>query len=347
MCHCVFCQNKAISHQNFGKAVTLERLRTICEELIAQGAHNLNFVNPTHYAHVIAALLENWRPPVPVVFNTGGYDRVDTLRKMEGGFLPIVEGGPGQNGNGWHPAVSRPGPIRAIRPTVSGTYPADHFHENRVALRRRPSRGLLAGLWEYPNELSGTDGWLTRWGLDIPAMGAIRPTVSGTYPADHDGPPLKSVPAGQRPPEKSAGRRWGRRRYPAAPSVRPTPSPRAERGRTAGAIASIAFGLPVPAVDGNVLRVIARVTGDRGDISSPAMKKKVTNILAEIIPLNAPGDFNQAMMELGATICLPNGAPLCEKCPAGRLCRAFQEGRTGSTAGTGRPKAMEAIAPAV
>ena len=81
---CVFCQNKAISHQNFGKAVTLERLRTICEELIAQGAHNLNFVNPTHYAHVIAALLENWRPPVPVVFNTGGYDRVDTLRKMEG-----------------------------------------------------------------------------------------------------------------------------------------------------------------------------------------------------------------------------------------------------------------------
>lgn len=98
---------------------------------------------------------------------------------------------------------------------------------------------------------------------------------------------------------------------------------------TAGAIASIAFGLPVPAVDGNVLRVIARVTGDSGDISSPAMKKKVTNILAEIIPLNAPGDFNQAMMELGATICLPNGAPLCEKCPAGRLCRAFQEGRTG------------------
>ena len=81
---CVFCQNKAISHQNFGKAVSLERLRTICEELIAQGAHNLNFVNPTHYAHVIAALLENWRPPVPVVFNTGGYDRVDTLRKMEG-----------------------------------------------------------------------------------------------------------------------------------------------------------------------------------------------------------------------------------------------------------------------
>ena len=98
---------------------------------------------------------------------------------------------------------------------------------------------------------------------------------------------------------------------------------------TAGAIASIAFGLPVPAVDGNVLRVTARVTGDGGDITSSAMKKKVTQALAEVIPLDAPGDFNQSMMELGATICLPNGAPLCERCPAAGFCRAFQEGRTG------------------
>lgn len=81
---CVFCQNERISHQDFGKAVSMERLRTICGELITQGAHNLNFVNPTHYAHVLSALLEGWRPPVPVVFNTGGYDRVDTLRGLEG-----------------------------------------------------------------------------------------------------------------------------------------------------------------------------------------------------------------------------------------------------------------------
>ncbi|MCI8990551.1 MAG: radical SAM protein [Lawsonibacter sp.] len=81
---CVFCQNERISHQDFGKAVSMERLRTICEKLITQGAHNLNFVNPTHYAHVLSALLEGWRPPVPVVFNTGGYDRVDTLRGLEG-----------------------------------------------------------------------------------------------------------------------------------------------------------------------------------------------------------------------------------------------------------------------
>ena len=98
---------------------------------------------------------------------------------------------------------------------------------------------------------------------------------------------------------------------------------------TAGAISSIAFRLPVPAVDGNVLRVSARICGDEGDISTPAMKKKVTRALEEVIPLDAPGDFNQAMMELGATVCLPNGAPLCERCPAAPFCRAFREGRTG------------------
>ena len=96
---------------------------------------------------------------------------------------------------------------------------------------------------------------------------------------------------------------------------------------TAGAIASIAFGLPVPAVDGNVLRVTARVCGDEGDITLPATKKRVTQALAQVIPLDAPGDFNQAMMELGATVCLPNGAPLCDRCPARGFCAALAQGR--------------------
>ena len=95
---------------------------------------------------------------------------------------------------------------------------------------------------------------------------------------------------------------------------------------TAGAISSIAFGLPVPAVDGNVLRVAARVTGDEGDIAAPATKKRVTAALAEIIPLVAPGDFNQAMMELGATVCGPNTAPRCDDCPVSGLCLGRQRG---------------------
>lgn len=81
---CVFCQNEKISHQDFGKAISLERLTEICDELIAQGAHNINFVNPTHYAHVVKALLEQHPLPVPVVYNTGGYDKVDTLKSLEG-----------------------------------------------------------------------------------------------------------------------------------------------------------------------------------------------------------------------------------------------------------------------
>ena len=98
---------------------------------------------------------------------------------------------------------------------------------------------------------------------------------------------------------------------------------------TAGAIASIAFGIPVPAVDGNVLRVLARILGDEGDIARPAVKERARRLLLEVIPARRPGDFNQALMELGATVCLPNGAPLCDQCPCAGLCRARAEERTG------------------
>ena len=81
---CVFCQNDQISHRDFGKAVSIERLGEICDELTAQGAHNINFVTPTHYAHVVGGLLERHPLPVPTVWNSGGYDKVDTLRALEG-----------------------------------------------------------------------------------------------------------------------------------------------------------------------------------------------------------------------------------------------------------------------
>ena len=98
---------------------------------------------------------------------------------------------------------------------------------------------------------------------------------------------------------------------------------------TAGAIASIAFGIPVPAVDGNVLRVVSRITGDSGDILRPETKARMRAALLETMPKTFPGDYNQALMELGATVCLPNGAPLCDQCPAAHLCTARREGRTG------------------
>ncbi len=80
---CVFCQNEEISHENFGKTVTVQRVREICRELIAQGAHNINFVNPTHYAHVVAQAVDS-ALGVPVVYNTGGYERLETLKGLEG-----------------------------------------------------------------------------------------------------------------------------------------------------------------------------------------------------------------------------------------------------------------------
>ncbi len=98
---------------------------------------------------------------------------------------------------------------------------------------------------------------------------------------------------------------------------------------TAAALASIAFGQPVPAVDGNLLRVSARIMGDRTDITTAKGKKHFTAALQEIIPLDCPGQFNQAMMDLGAMVCLPNGAPLCDKCPAVDFCAAHREGTTG------------------
>ena len=96
---------------------------------------------------------------------------------------------------------------------------------------------------------------------------------------------------------------------------------------TAGAIASIAYGRAVPAVDGNVLRVVSRIRQDHRPITDPKVKAAVERDLAEVIPLDRPGDFNQAMMELGACICLPNGTPLCGDCPLAELCMAHQSGR--------------------
>ena len=96
---------------------------------------------------------------------------------------------------------------------------------------------------------------------------------------------------------------------------------------TAGAIASIAYGEKVPAVDGNVLRVISRITESTEDISRQSVRRKIEQQVSQIMPSDCPGDFNQALMELGEVICIPNGKPLCEKCPLSHLCLAHKEGR--------------------
>ena len=94
---------------------------------------------------------------------------------------------------------------------------------------------------------------------------------------------------------------------------------------TAGAICSIAFGLPTPAVDGNVLRVLARLRADSEPIDLPAVKKRVQGELAEVYPADCPGEFTQALMELGATLCGPNWEPRCGECPCRDFCQGRQE----------------------
>ena len=108
---------------------------------------------------------------------------------------------------------------------------------------------------------------------------------------------------------------------------------------TAGAIASISFGLPEPAVDGNVLRVAARLTGYPGEVTQPRFRKEITGKLRAVYPAGRCGDFTQSLMELGAVVCLPNGAPKCSCCPLAKgggpeRRRRFRCGRRRSRAGS-------------
>ncbi|MBQ8834522.1 MAG: A/G-specific adenine glycosylase [Oscillospiraceae bacterium] len=105
---------------------------------------------------------------------------------------------------------------------------------------------------------------------------------------------------------------------------------------TAGAVCSIAFDQPTPAVDGNVLRVMSRLRDDPAPIDQPAVKKAVTEALRAIYPADA-GDFTQALMELGATVCGPNRKPDCEHCPCREICLAYAHG-TAETLPVKSPK---------
>lgn len=95
---------------------------------------------------------------------------------------------------------------------------------------------------------------------------------------------------------------------------------------TAGAISSFAFGIPKPAVDGNVLRVISRITGSREDIMKQSVRRRIEEMLETVIPEDAASDFNQGLIELGAIVCVPNGEPKCLECPVRFRCIAHREG---------------------
>lgn len=112
---------------------------------------------------------------------------------------------------------------------------------------------------------------------------------------------------------------------------------------TAGAIASIAFGSRVPAVDGNVLRVLARLLDEEGDVMKPPVRKRLSAIVWELVPADCPGDFNQGLMELGETVCLPNTMPRCAECPIREHCAVAGTAKAAElpTRTTSKPRKIE------
>lgn len=95
---------------------------------------------------------------------------------------------------------------------------------------------------------------------------------------------------------------------------------------TAGAIASIAYGIPVPAVDGNVLRVVSRILADSSDIRKASVKTSMEALLKEVMPKDCAGSYNQALIETGALVCIPGGEPKCRECPMESVCLTAQNG---------------------
>ncbi len=95
---------------------------------------------------------------------------------------------------------------------------------------------------------------------------------------------------------------------------------------TAGAVSSFAFGIPKPAVDGNVLRVLSRILASEEDIMKACVRSWMERAVEEVIPEQNASDFNQGLIELGALICVPNGDPRCRECPAAGLCLAREKG---------------------
>ena len=111
---------------------------------------------------------------------------------------------------------------------------------------------------------------------------------------------------------------------------------------TAGAVCSVALGLPMPAVDGNVLRILSRLFADGSNVDDPAVRKAYASALAAVYPPEA-GEFCEALMELGAIVCVPGGAPLCGKCPWNNLCRAHLAGREENFPVRGEKRARKIV----
>ena len=175
---CVFCQNEEISHRDFGKSVTVERLGEICDELVARGAHNVNFVTPTHYAHTIVKLLDEHPLPVPVVYNCGGYERLETLNALQGKvdvYLPDLKYMDGQTAARYSDAPDYPEvATAAIRQMAEQAGPCV-FDEDGLLKRGVIIRHLL-----LPGQLNGAKAAMD-WVAETFAPGTVLFSLMSPY----------------------------------------------------------------------------------------------------------------------------------------------------------------------
>lgn len=143
---CVYCQNHSISHGNTGKQVSDGQLIDIFNSLIDKGAHNINLVTPTHYAGRIAALLSEWHSPVPVVYNTSGYESVDTLKKLDGlidVYLADFKYSRADRAKRYSNAEEYPRVVKAALAEMRQQVPNDVFTDNGIMQKGMIVRHLI------------------------------------------------------------------------------------------------------------------------------------------------------------------------------------------------------------
>ncbi len=160
---CVFCQNESISHENVGKPISVDRLRDIFGELIDQGAHNIDLVNPTHFAHAVREALQT-PLPVPVVWNSGGYERVETLRALEGKvdiYLPDLKYTRSDTAERCsaapdYPEIAKEAIVEMFRQVGPCVYDGDGLLKRGVVIRHLILPGRLSEAKEVKDWVAGT-----------------------------------------------------------------------------------------------------------------------------------------------------------------------------------------------
>ncbi len=143
---CVFCQNQEISHENKGVEITDDRLIEIFDSLVEQGANNINLVNPTHYADRLARVLTRWHSPVPIVYNTSGYDSVDALKMLDGLvdiYLPDFKYIRSDKAQRYSKAGDYPSVVIKALDEMRRQVPVDEFDDNGIMQRGMIIRHLI------------------------------------------------------------------------------------------------------------------------------------------------------------------------------------------------------------